>query len=641
MNSVNLKSSYNGHRTAKTPGFSSYDELFGKFYSRLDKANPSKNFTSPYHKKFVNPEKPKGQLVKGSILLNPVKEVTEGVKTFGKALKGQGDDFSLGKLNDTAIFLGAVSIAAMLGSAQKTLHGKAMEFIGAATFLGAMTVWPRLIIGKPLKALTGVDLSLEYKTADGKQKPFFRDPQYIPWDLMDKETLEKAGKKLNVPEDIENREEEIKKRMTKVATGTNTWWMLSAGLATPFISSLVADAARKPAERIINTSRVVASEANMAAAGMDTGSKNPLSAAGKYAAKLISGVKDAVFGTGEKKLNTLIETGDTKKVNEFLERKFRGSMLFETITNKVHDAVKAGTEDGKLTSEAKKTVRTIYSDARKAVKAERTWNGFFRSTMEFRWGTDRNKTIKQLLKSLGIEGQALKELAETQDPIKRSKIIARRIKEIYTAGNTEQTIRRIEQIINKPLEKAQRSGSILERAAQGLKSAFTNNTFASEMRQVGDNLANRADDKTVNITTSLKISNILNYGKESVDELARIVRRLDDNDAWNRLTKKDSLSEIKQGLKKIYGEGAPVIKKITTFLKSGAGEQNKNSSRLIEWLGESPANMFHNAAKETKGYADWFRKIGLKSFLPLVVITGATIGLITLNARRNDKVKGN
>ncbi len=639
MDNITLKKSYNKPIGAKTPGFSSYDNIFKDFQSSLDSKKNHSKHDKNHRLKYPNPEKPKGQLVQGSLFLNPVKEVSQAVKTFSNAVRGRGDDYSLGKLNDAAIFLGAASIATMLASAQKSAHGKSMEFIGAATFLGAMTIWPRLIIGKPLEAITGVDIGLEYKTADGKQKPFFRDPQYIPWDLMDKKTMEKAGKKLNVPENIEDREEEIKKRMTKVATGANTWWMLSAGFSTPFLSSLAADKLRNPVEKIIDNTRVEIAKAKLEAAGIETDSRNPFV---KIGASLINTFSKIFKDPGKRKLSRLLETAGSEKINDFLIERFRDSDICEPLLRRVETIIEDGTKGGKLTEKAKKSIEKVYDDAGQIVKVERTWKNYFNATLKQRWGNDRKRFIQKLLGTLGFKGEELDRLASSRNSISISDLIAEKIKEIHSGGTSSETAREIERLAEKPLRNVKQSNTLLlGRFAGGFGRIFSSNTFAQEAGQIFSMLKGKAKDKSASIETSLKISHLLKHGKEEVDEIARLVRRLDDNDVWNRLTKMEDLAEIIKDLKKMFGSKSPAIRKVVDFLKMDDLEKNRSSSRLIRWLGETPVNMLQNAAKDKKSYSNWFKKVGIKGFGLLLLTTSATLGLITLNASRNNKVKGN
>ena len=133
-------------------------DLFSAYYKRLNTFTSTENFV-------------KGKLVKGSLFKNPFSELKSGIKTFAKALKGEGNDYSIGKLNDPAIALGTLSIATMLAAAAKSPFNKSMEFVGASTWLASMTLWPNLFLAKPVKAMTGVDMNLQYVSSQGNKKP--------------------------------------------------------------------------------------------------------------------------------------------------------------------------------------------------------------------------------------------------------------------------------------------------------------------------------------------------------------------------------------------------------------------------------------------------------------------------------------
>ena len=132
----------------------SNNDMFKDFYSK----NP---VTMP----------PKGKLVEGHKLSNNVlKEYSIAAKNFYKALKGEGGDYEVGKLNDSAVKLGSLAIAALLSSKAASPIAKTMEFVGFGTWFLAMSLWPKFFIGKPIKALTGVDINQEYIDSYGRRK---------------------------------------------------------------------------------------------------------------------------------------------------------------------------------------------------------------------------------------------------------------------------------------------------------------------------------------------------------------------------------------------------------------------------------------------------------------------------------------
>jgi len=165
----------------------------------------------------------------------------ESAKFFVDGINGKGNDYSIGRINDIAIKLGGIGIAAIIATSKASPLRKTMEFIGLGTWLAAMHWWPKLAINKPIKYLKGVDLDLEYQNSAGQKKKFYQDPQFMCWDLISDEEINKMGDKLGVPRNIENRRKAIENKARQVAVQGNTLALLTAGFATPLIASLVAD----------------------------------------------------------------------------------------------------------------------------------------------------------------------------------------------------------------------------------------------------------------------------------------------------------------------------------------------------------------------------------------------------------------
>ncbi len=209
------------------------------------------------------PHSPNGYLVSENVFQSmgsTVKSYGDYAKYFYNAgFKGEGTDYSVGKINDLAIRGGSLGIACVLAATKKFPMAKGMEFIGLGTWFASMAVWPK-VMGAPIKALYGVDINQKYVDSYGRRKSFFEDPQYLPWDLyrhidINKEYNKKAsdygylnqvGDKLGIPRDIENRNEATQAKMKQIAIQSNTLWMLTAGVMTPVVSSIVADAIQKP-----------------------------------------------------------------------------------------------------------------------------------------------------------------------------------------------------------------------------------------------------------------------------------------------------------------------------------------------------------------------------------------------------------
>lgn len=191
----------------------------------------------------AKPLQPKGRLIPSNMWESTkyaVKKPVQEVKFFVDAAQGKGNDYSIGRINDLGLKLGSLGIAAILAASAASPFKKGMEFVGFATWFGSMALWPKLV-GTAVKLTKGFDPNQKYEDSYGRVKPFFQDPQYICWELYDNDKLNDVGDKLGIPSNIENREGAIRSKMQQIATQSNTWTMLTAGFATPILSSLLAD----------------------------------------------------------------------------------------------------------------------------------------------------------------------------------------------------------------------------------------------------------------------------------------------------------------------------------------------------------------------------------------------------------------
>lgn len=193
---------------------------------------------------YIKPQEAKGKLVSSSIFPN-VKDTKYNFNALKHGLTGKANDHELGKLNDVGMKVGAVALAGYLATQKATPKTKLMEFVGLATFFGAMKLWPKLAIGLPAKAIHGFDPTQEYEDSFGRKKPFFQDAQYQPWDVYSNEKLQKIGDKMGVDKNAQDRNDLTKSNMTKIATKNNTLWMLTAGIASAVFSALACNKAEK------------------------------------------------------------------------------------------------------------------------------------------------------------------------------------------------------------------------------------------------------------------------------------------------------------------------------------------------------------------------------------------------------------
>ena len=193
---------------------------------------------------YIKPQGAKGKLVSSSIFPN-VKDTKYNFNALKHGLAGKANDHELGKLNDVGMKVGALALAGYLATQKATPKTKLMEFVGLATFFGAMKLWPKLAIGAPAKAIHGFDPTQEYEDSFGRKKTFFQDAQYQPWDVYSNEQLQKIGDKMGVDKNAQDRNDLTKSNMTKIATKNNTLWMITAGIASAVFSALACNKAEK------------------------------------------------------------------------------------------------------------------------------------------------------------------------------------------------------------------------------------------------------------------------------------------------------------------------------------------------------------------------------------------------------------
>ncbi len=184
----------------------------------------------------------KGRLVKE----NPIQQfgsmfvdTADDIKNLGTAIvTGKSNDHALGRMNDVGMKIGGGLIAAALMGARSTTNKKLMEVVGFTTFFSAMSLWPKIAVDIPTKLRYGFNPHQKYIDSQGRKKQFFLDNQYLPWDVWSKEDINKIADKMNVPKDLTDREEYTKEKMRTIALQDNTLWMLTAGFASPLLTSL-------------------------------------------------------------------------------------------------------------------------------------------------------------------------------------------------------------------------------------------------------------------------------------------------------------------------------------------------------------------------------------------------------------------
>ncbi|MCD8025342.1 MAG: hypothetical protein LUE64_07395 [Candidatus Gastranaerophilales bacterium] len=208
----------------------------------------------------VTADTPKGYLIKETPLESLGSAFTDTVHdagNLGRALKdGKANDTQLGRMNDLGMKIGGGLIAGALMGARSTTNKKLMEVAGFATFFSTMSLWPKVMIDLPTKLRFGFNPHQKYMSSNGNKKQFFQDNQYLPWDVWTKDDINKVADKMDVPLDMKDREEYTKEKMRTIALQDNTLWMLTAGFATPLVTSLVCN-------RIEEGTRVPIANANL------------------------------------------------------------------------------------------------------------------------------------------------------------------------------------------------------------------------------------------------------------------------------------------------------------------------------------------------------------------------------------------
>ena len=198
---------------------------------------------------FIKPLPSNGKLVRTGpmdILSETKKNFKYDFNAFRHAVKGEANDHELGRLNYVGMKLGGLAIASYLFTKKQTPMTKLFEFVGLASFFGAMDIWPKLFIQLPAWLIHGVNVRQQYEDSFGRKKMFYQDHQFIPWDLYQEDEINKIGDRLGVPKNIPNRREYIQEKMRKIALQNNTMWMLTAGFATPLMSALICNRLEKP-----------------------------------------------------------------------------------------------------------------------------------------------------------------------------------------------------------------------------------------------------------------------------------------------------------------------------------------------------------------------------------------------------------
>ena len=194
----------------------------------------------------IKPLPPKGHLVDdnfGNAAKYFFKDIGYDLKSVKDGYKGTANDHQLGRLNDVGLVLGGTALATYLASRTTNPKARIMEYIGLATFLTSMALYPKIAINAPARVLHGYDIDKQYIDDQGRKKSVQQDSNYVPYDMYMSgnkgEDLDAIGDRMGIPRDIKNRHDVVREQMRKVATQNNTLWMLTAGFATPLMTALL------------------------------------------------------------------------------------------------------------------------------------------------------------------------------------------------------------------------------------------------------------------------------------------------------------------------------------------------------------------------------------------------------------------
>lgn len=328
---------------------------------------------------------------------NVFQSAASTVKSYGKyakafynaGVKGEGTDYSVGKVNDLAIRAGSLGIAGVLATSKLFPFAKGMEFVGLATWFASMAVWPK-IMGAPIKAKTGVDINQRYVDSYDRRKSFFEDPQYLPFDLyryvgmdgkpMSKEDYNKKykeeyvylnhiGDKLGIPRDIKNRNEAIQDKMRQVATQGNSLWMLTAGVMTPVLSSLAADALQQPLKDTME--KVKYSKQEKSLNQLNTKLDSLLSKHTTNLSEVMQELDIKIAPEVKAELDSLNKSRLSKpefaKLKDFMHNRFFGTGFYDAFQDEMKTFVQETDPIVSISPEFKERLKKISSDSIKEI----------------------------------------------------------------------------------------------------------------------------------------------------------------------------------------------------------------------------------------------------------------------------------
>ena len=289
---------------------------------------------------------------------------------------------------------------------------KGMEFVGLGAFLTSMAVWPKVAIQLPAYLIHGVNVQKQYKDSFGRTKPFYQDPQFIPWDLYTDEQIDKIGDRMGVPKNIKNRRDFTQEKMRKLAVQNNTLWMLTAGFATPVMTALMCNVSEPFLNKYMNNRRN--QKADKILEDLNAASK-------KYQTHDIA---NGVHILNKQYLNKPVNDELLSKIADV----FTADMDFVSPDSFRHD-LKAFLSDGRYTIE-EKTAENISKNLAELFEDKGFDKEFLQSVLP-----DSQK-LTQIFKDNGLTGKSLKPVEFNKVNVLLSNIISENVKN-YNASHPD------------------------------------------------------------------------------------------------------------------------------------------------------------------------------------------------------------
>jgi hypothetical protein len=471
------------------------------------------------------------------------------------------------------------------------------------------------------------------------------------------EMYDEMGKKLKVPENHPNRKAEIQRKADKVATGVNTWWMLSAGFSTPFMASVIANIIEKPLQKVIDKTRVFSADVHLQAAGYETGSDSVLHRMGKAILKPFHDRRVENEQKEIEQLHNLVDEGNYDKVAEFYKKKLgKGkNEIADAVLSNVDESIKTLSKNP-ADAGAKNYLKGAFGETKSFARDHRLLSNYSKATLEYKWGSDRKFVLRKLLKTLGIKGKTNKELmnlsADNVDGA--AKILAPIIKTASENQNVKDKIDKItrpivdnvaksEKIINKISQTMgdKYANSVIDNAHPELKliksriaSEYTVLKYGKEEKRIGA-IAKNASEKLVGIDNTFNFRPIFQQADKKNSHL--FIAGIGNNETWNTLRNHVPNPENKRKiLEKFFGDTDAGKNTVDTFMnfykQPGVHERDALRKTIENMRGESKAGMLLGAVKE-RGY--WFKRVGGIGLGSLLVATGAALWLIARNGKKD------